>query len=59
MQKHTIGACPVRGYTVLDERDVIDTQIDLVLHGLLMPPPARTPRQASTDKTMRKKPQRR
>lgn len=34
MYKHSIGACPVQGALGLDESSVIDTQIDLMLHGL-------------------------
>jgi AcrR family transcriptional regulator len=54
MQKHTIGACPVRGYTLLDEREVIDTQLDLVLHGLTVRQPMGLPGKTPTIKTTRK-----
>lgn len=37
MYKHSIGACPVQGELGLDENCVIETQIDLMLHGLELP----------------------
>jgi AcrR family transcriptional regulator len=40
MYKHSIGACPVQGELGLDENRVIDTQIDLMLHGLQVRAPA-------------------
>lgn len=45
MHKHSIGACPLKGFP-LNEGSVIDTQIDLVLGGLLVrsdPAPAPDP----------------
>lgn len=47
MYKHSVGACPVHGADPLDEALVIETQIDLILHGLEVrrdpTPPARRP----------------
>ncbi|MEP7303314.1 MAG: TetR/AcrR family transcriptional regulator [Caldimonas sp.] len=41
MNKHSLGACVVSA--ALDPKAVIEAQIDLVLHGLKAPRPARTP----------------
>jgi AcrR family transcriptional regulator len=40
LHRHSIGACPVQGVT-LDERSVIETQIDLMLKGLEVRQPRR------------------
>ena len=39
LHRHSIGACPVQG-VALDERSVIETQVDLMLQGLQVRAPA-------------------